>query len=104
MEQSQQNGDGGPLAGDALASAGDVVTLGQNETPGQQEVEDNLLLLRTTLYNKENEAAMMHSLRVTRSRRMEMAKDADIDLLTVFPFFFTHPEMVYLSFFDQIKY
>lgn len=68
----------------------DAVPLG----PGQQEIEDNLLLLKITLYSEDNKATIINALHITRPRRMQMANDADIDLLTHFPFFFTHPQMV----------
>lgn len=63
-----------------------------NET--LNNVEDDLLYLKTTILGEENIERIKKKLKATADYRTEMISDPNIDFLESFPYLFTNPELV----------
>lgn len=59
-------------------------------------------LLKTILVNEVNMGLIKEKLIATKSYRLKMMEELDIDLLEMFPYFFTNPSLVMQPFLNII--
>lgn len=64
-----------------------------------EEAKSDIDFLKTVLVNDENIGLIKEKLIATRSYRLKMMEELDIDLLEMFPHFFTNPSLVRRSIF-----
>lgn len=65
-----------------------------NPKISDEEAKADIDFLKTILVNEENIGLIKEKLIATKSYRLKMMEELEIDLLEMFPYFFTNPSLV----------